>query len=73
LMDIIIVIIVSSFVEQHTCQKKETRVFYFISELNYVYVLNRQVLDIGGGPYHDKAGCMLCCFPALGSWIGQNE
>ena len=42
-------------------------------ELNYVYVIDRQVLDRGGGLKHDEAGCMLCCSPALVSWMCQND
>ena len=41
--------------------------------LNIVQVLDRQVLDRGGGLLHNKAGCVLCCSPVLGSCMCQNE
>jgi hypothetical protein len=44
----------------------------FDTELNYAYVLDRQVLDRGGGPQHEEAGCMLCYSPGLCSWMCQN-
>ena len=41
-----------------TLSKDNTNMLYR-TELNYVYVLDRQVLDRGVGPYYDEAGCKL--------------
>jgi hypothetical protein len=38
-----------------------------------MYVLDRQALDRGGGPQHVEVVCILCCSPALGSWMCQNN